>query len=361
MRKVTAIILLVFILFALLLTGCRQKYTKFSNSFFDCFDTYTTVVGFTKTEKEFDRYFQQFEKRFQELHKLFDKYNDYEGLNNIKTINDNAGIKPVKVKQEIIDLILFSKEWYQKAGGKTNIAMGPVIEVWHQYFEDASYDPIHTKIPTMEELKAAADHTDIDQVIVDTKNSTVFLAEQGMSLDVGAVAKGFATEIVVDELMKAGFQSGILSPGGNIRTIGKPLDGIREKWGIGIQDPDKPVVNDRDNTLDTIYVNDASVVSSGDYQRYYIHEGKVIHHIIDPDTLMPGENFRAITVVADDAGVADFLSTTFFLLTYEEGLALLEGLDNVEAYWVLPDKSVRMTKGMEAVLRSQGATGGRSK
>ena len=106
--------------------------------------------------------------------------------------------------------------------------------------------------------------------------------------------------------------SGILSIGGNICTIGQPLDGVRQKWGIGIQDPDKPVVNDVQNTLDTLYVNDASVVSSGDYQRYYIYEGKRIHHIIDPETFMPGENFRAVTVVSKDAGIADFFSTTYY-------------------------------------------------
>jgi thiamine biosynthesis lipoprotein len=362
MKKATALALAASILFTAFLTaGCGQKYTKFNGSFFGSFDTYTTVVGYTKTEKEFDQYFQQMESRMRELHKLFDKYNDYEGINNIKTINDNAGIKPVKVDQEIIDLISFSKEWYKKTGGKTNIAMGPVLNIWHQYFEDASYDPAHTKIPPMEDLKAAAEHTDIDKVLVDAKNSTVYLAEKGMSLDVGAVAKGFATEIVAREMKEAGFQSGILSPGGNIYTIGKPLDGIRERWGIGIQDPDKPVINDKENTLDTIYINDAAVVSSGDYQRYYIYEGQTIHHIIDPDTLMPGKNFRAVTVVTKDAGVADFLSTTLFLMTYEEGLTLLDHLDGVEAYWVLPDKSVKMTKGMEAILKSHGATGSKQK
>lgn len=360
MRKTTLIVVSLVLLTAILLSGCgKTKYRKFSKSFFDTFDTYTTVVAYARSEKEFDRYFEQIESRFRELHTLYDKYNNYEGINNIKTINDNAGIKPVEVSQEIIDLLLFSKSMYKRTGGKINIAMGPVLEIWQSYFDDASYDPINTKIPPMEKLKEAAVHTNLDKIIVDTERNTVYLAEKEMSLDVGAVAKGFATELVTREIIEAGFQSGILSPGGNIRTIGKPLDGLREKWGIGVQDPDKPVINDKENTLDTIYLSDASIVSSGDYQRYYIHEGKLIHHIIDPDTLMPGVNFRAVTVVADDAGIADFLSTTLFLLTYEEGISLLEDFQGAEALWVMHDKSVKFSKGMEDMLSSQGASGGK--
>jgi len=338
-------------------TGCQQtEYEKYSDNFFGCFDTYTTVVGYTRSKEEFETYFQLINSRFVELHKMFDKYNSYDGINNIKTINDNAGIKPVKVEKEIIELIVFSKEWYNKTKGRVNIAFGPVLEIWHKYFDDAQYDPVNTAIPSLEELQTASALTDLNKVIVDEKNSTVFLMEKGMSLDVGATAKGFATEIVAKEAEEAGFKSGIISPGGNIRTIGKPLDGIRERWGIGIQDPDKPVVNDVENTLDTVYVNNASVVTSGDYQRYYIHNGKRIHHIIDPDTLMPGENFRAVTVVTEDSGIADYLSTTLFLLPFEEGLSLVESIDGVEAFWVMPDKSVRYSDGMKKILKSQGAT-----
>ncbi len=350
-------LLLVVILLLLNIFGCSQaNHEKYSGSFFDSFDTYTTMVGYTQSEEEFDKYFNQIASRLRELHKLFDKYNSYEGINNIKTINDNAGIQPVEVEQEVIDLILFSKEWYRRTKEKTNIAFGPVLEIWKDYFNDASYDPENTAIPPMEELKAASALTDLDKVIVDDENNTVYLSEKGMSLDVGAVAKGFAVEIAAREAVEAGFRSGIISPGGNIRTIGKPLDGVRQRWGIGIQDPDKPVVNDVQNTLDTLYVIDASVVSSGDYQRYYMHEGRRIHHIIDPITLMPGENFRSVTVVAEDAGVADFLSTTLFLLSYEEGLDLVESLDGIDAVWVMPDKSIRFSEGMKNKLKSQGAS-----
>ncbi|HHY91770.1 MAG TPA: FAD:protein FMN transferase, partial [Firmicutes bacterium] len=322
-------------------TGCRplraNPYHKYTNTFFDTFDTVVQVVAYAHSQEEFDACFQKIHTEFQRLHRLYDIYNSYPGINNIKTINDNAGVKPVKVDPDIIDLILFAKDWYARTGGRTNIALGSVLSIWHDYREQGMADPTQAKLPPLQDLRAAAQHTDINKVIVDRKNRTVYLADRYMSLDVGAVAKGYATERVVREVTADGLVSGIISAGGNVRAFGKPLDGVRERWGIGIQDPKKPIVSDSPTLLDTVYVNDAAVVTSGDYQRYYIVDGKLIHHLIDPDTLMPASYYHAVTIVAKDSGVADFLSTTAFLLPYEKSRALIESLDGVEALWVLPD------------------------
>lgn len=334
----------------------RNRYLKYSDSFFDAFNTVTIVVGYAKNEQQFDSYFDMIHDRFDELHRLYDIYNAYEGVNNIKTINDNAGIMPVKVDREIIDLILFARDWCRRTSGRTNIAMGSVLSIWHEYREEGIFHPEAAEIPPMEQLREAAKHTDMDRVIVDEGNSTVYLADPNMRLDVGAVAKGYATEVVAREVMAAGLQSGMISAGGNVRAIGKPFDGIRERWGVGIQDPDQSIVSD-EGLLDVVFVKDASVVSSGDYQRYYIVNGKVLHHIIDPTTLMPADHYRAVTVVTEDSGLADFLSTELFLLPYDEASALAAGLDGVEALWVMPDGEVRTSEGMGAMMRSLGATG----
>lgn len=359
--KRNSILVMALAMLSLIFSGCRNnpegEFTKYNDTFFGTFDTMTQVVGYTKSEQEFNAYFEKIHTRFEELHKLYDIYNDYEGINNIKTINDNAGIKPIKVDKHIIDLIQFAKEWYEKTGGRTNIAMGAVLSIWHDYRELGEGDPGNAKLPPMEELREAKDHTDINKVIVDEANSTVYLSDSRMKLDVGAIAKGFATEIIVKEIMTEGFTSGIISPGGNIRVLGKPLDGIRERWGIGIQDPDKMMVTAEENLIDTIFVNNASVVSSGDYQRYYVVDGKVIHHLIDPDTLMPGEYYRAVTIVTEDSGIADFLSTTAFLLPYEKSRRLVESIENTEAIWVMPDGSVEATDGMKRIMKSHGASG----
>lgn len=364
MKKITCFVIML-VLVLLIFSGCQKaqenKYYKYRDTFFGTFDTLTQVVGYTKSQQEFEKYFEKIRLRFEELHKMYDKYNSYEGINNIKTINDNAGIKPVKVDKEIIDLILFAKDWNKRTGGRTNIAMGAVLSIWHDYREQGQDDPRNAKLPPMEVLKEAAKHTDIDKVIVDEQNSTVYLADTGMSLDVGAIAKGFATEIVVKEIQASGFTSGLISPGGNVRVLGKPLDGVRERWGIGIQDPEKMIITSEENLLDTIFANNTSVVSSGDYQRYYVVDGKAVHHLIDPDTLMPGEYYHAVTIVAEDSGIADFLSTTAFLLPYDRSRSLVESIEGVEAIWVMPNGKVEATEGMLKIMKSHGATDAKGK
>jgi thiamine biosynthesis lipoprotein len=346
------------------ISGCqllntRTRYTTpvhYTDSFFNTFDTIVTLVAYTENEDEFDTYYKRVYTRMHEFHRLYDIYNDYEGVNNIKTINDNAGVKPVKVNQEIIDLILFSKDWYRRTGGKVNIAMGAVLRIWHEYRQEGLDDPASAKLPPMETLQEAAKHTDIDKVVVDTVNNTVYLDDKEMRLDVGAVAKGYATEMVAQEIMAMGLKSGMLSSGGNIRAIGKPLDGLRARWGVGVQDPRQSIVSEQ-GLLDVLYFNDGSAASSGDYQRYYTVEGKRYHHIIDPETLMPAEYYRAVTVVTEDSGVADFMSTTLFLLPYTEGKSLVDDLDGVEALWVMVDGKIEASDGMKLIMKSQGATG----
>ena len=361
MKKLSAFITAL-IVAGLFLTGCQRgqgnEYRKYSDGFFDYFDTLISVTAYTKSEQEFQSHYERIKERFEELHRLYDIYNSYEGINNIKTINDNAGKEPVKVDKEIIDLVVFAKEWYERTGGKVNIAMGAVLKIWHEYRQEGLDNPEKAEVPPMEKLKEAARHTDIDKVIVDQKEGTVFLADEAMSLDVGAVAKGFAAEIVAREAMEQGLNSAIINAGGNIRIIGKPLDSIRGFWGIGIQDPGKFIVSDDgSNILDTLFVKDTSVVSSGIYQRYYYVGEKLYHHLIDPDTLMPGEHNKAVTVVTEDSGMADLLSTAVFLMPYQDGREFVEGLDGVEAIWVLKDGRVEATDGMKKMLKSYGATG----
>ncbi len=363
MRKIVSAGIIVIIVVSLL-AGCQiseeKTYSKYSDSFFDTFDTLVQVVGYTETEEQFNSYVEKMKSRFQQLHKLYDIYNNYEGINNVKTINDNAGVKPVKVDKEIVDLIVFAKDWYSRTGGQTNIAMGSVLRIWHDYRQEGEYDPENAELPPIDELIAASKYTDIDNVIVDIEKSTVYLAEKNMSLDVGSIAKGYAVEVVAKEIMEEGFTSGIISAGGNVRVLDKPLDGVRERWGIGIQNPNKSIVSDEDNILETIFINNASVVTSGDYQRYYIVDGKPMHHLIDPKTLMPGEYYRAVTVVAEDSGVADFLSTAVFLMPYEESRNLVNSFDGVEAIWVMEDGTVEATDGMKKIMKSHGATGAKA-
>lgn len=353
------IVLLVALL--MLTSGCAtgtnpevSKYNKYTYEFFGTFNTITQFMGYAENESRFEELSKKGHSKFEELHKLYDIYNNYDGINNIKTINDNAGIKPIEVKQEIIDLLLFSKEWYSKTHGTVNVALGPVLSIWHTYREEGLSDPDNAKVPDIGSLRTAALKTDITKMEIDVSKKTVFLKESGMSLDVGAAAKGFATELVAKELSDAGFTSFIISSGGNVRTVGKPMDGVRSKWGVGIQDPDKNAKLPDSPSLDTAFVTEASVVSSGDYERYYEVNGQRFHHIIDPTTLMPANYYRAVTIVTKDSGIADSMSTAVFLLPYDKSRALVESIEGVAALWVMEDGSIKTTDNMKKLLKNIG-------
>lgn len=348
-------------------TGCSKLpgggspadtgYTRYSTQFYDTFDTIIQVIGYAETQEEFEGYAGTIHQRFQELSQLYDRFYEYSGVNNIRTINLNAGVAPVEVEPELLEMLSFAKEWCQKTQGRVNIAMGPVLEIWHQYRDQYSGQALAADaagaIPSMEALDDANHFSNLDKVIIDREKGTVFLEDEKMALDVGAVAKGYAAQLVADEIYQAGFHSFTISAGGNIVTKDPPLDGVRGSWGIGIQnpfaDPDDPATA----SLDVLFVSGKCVVTSGDYRQFYTLGDQYIHHIIDPKTLWPANHYRALTVVADDSGLGDFLSTCLFVMDYQEGQALAREL-GVMALWVFPDGRVEYTDDMLPLMRDRG-------
>lgn len=342
-RKITACLIIMALLFNL--TACERTPNRYSAEFLQLFDTVTKIIGYAESKEKFSEYAQLIYDSLKEYHELYDKYNDYEGINNIKTINDNAGIQPVKVDQRIIDLLKFSIDAYDMSHGEINIAYGAVLEVWHDYREEGSFDPTAAKVPPMEVLQEKAKHTNIKDLIIDETEGTVYLQDPEMSLDVGAIAKGYATERVSRIAFENGMTSAILSVGGNVRTIG---DKQGKPWNVGIQNPDEE--SDEEN-LYLLNLTDFSLVTSGDYERYYIVDGKRYHHIIDPKTLMPADYYRAVSIVCRDSGMADALSTTIFNLPFEEGLKLIEDLPETEALWVFKNGEMKYSSEFQSYIK----------
>ena len=348
MAKKTAIFISILLLLSLSACSSQEKETELvrhEGQFLELFDTVTQVIAYTETKEDYNTYYKLVFDNTKEMHELFDIYNDYEGINNIKTINDNAGIAPVKVDRRIIDLLKFGKEAYAFTNGKTNIAMGSVLRIWHDHREAGLEDPAAATLPDMEALKQAALHTDINNVIIDEAASTVYLKDPDMRLDVGAIAKGYTAEQVCQIATKAGY-SGLLSFGGNVRATGFKGDG-KTPWAIGIQDP---FAQGESSYLYLMEVTDRSLVTSGDYERYYEVDGKRYHHIIDPVTLFPADYFTSVTILCEDSGAADAWSTALFNMSYEEGLKLVEADPDVEALWIFKDGTMKDTSGFQDLI-----------
>lgn len=341
-------IFLIFLIITSLFTfSCSKEAKKYEGSFLFLFDTVTQIVGYAENEDDFREFTNLIHDELEIYHRFYDKYNSYEGINNIKTINDNAGKEAVKVDKKIIDLLKYSIDAYELSHGTLNIGMGSVLEIWHDYREQGIDDPSNSALPPMELLEEANSHTNLDMLIIDETNSTVFLQDSNMQLDVGAIAKGYATEQVVKRAIEKGYTSFLLSVGGNVRTVGgKGKENT--PWNVGIQNPD---ITSPQYSLYTLALTDLSLVSSGSYERYYTVDGKTYHHIIDPATLMPSEYYTSVSIICEDSGMADLLSTALFNMSFEDGIELIEGLDNTEALWVFSDASMKYSEGFEDLIK----------
>ena len=324
-----------------LLAGCAPKQPRqYSATDLDLFDTVTTVTGRAESEAAFQAQAQAIHDALLEYHRLFDIYHTYPGLNNLKTVNDQAGIAPVPVDRRITELLLSCKDYYTLSQGLLNPALGSVLRLWHTARTQSLDDPAQAHLPDPQALAQAAGHTDMDRVWIDPEASTVFLTDGEMSLDVGAVAKGWALQQVCENAP----EGLLINVGGNICATG-PKDDAQTPWVIGIQDPAGG------GYLHTLALTRGSVVTSGDYQRTYEVDGSAYHHIIHPETGYPANLWRSVTVVCPDSGLADALSTTLFLLPLEAGLALLEPLD-AQAMWVAADGTEHFSPGFDSLLQS---------
>ena len=344
LRRVLCLICMMTVISSSAVCFASSEYQKESAMFFDAFDTVITITGYVKDRGVFDRVFQEAKALFMRYHEVFDNYHEYQDVKNLYFMNANAAKDYVEVEPELIELLLWLQEHQPLLDGRVNTAMGAVLKIWHSYRNEG------VALPKMDVLTEASAHTDFNAISIRKETNQVFYSDPLLQVDLGAVAKGYTVEIVAQYLDKSNMPSYIINAGGNVRCGASPLDG-RNLWGVGIQDP-----IDTTKYLDAVFLKEASVVTSGDYQRYYTVDGIQYHHIIDPDTLMPAQYMHAVTVVTRDSGFADLLSTALFNMPCDEGMTLLNSLEGVEAFWYLLDGTVRMTDGFAAMLRSNGAS-----
>jgi len=348
------------VLLLVCLAGCKQPealYMRRTAIFFDYFDTAIQLIAEVKSEEEFKYYAEMAEERFAGLHCLFDIYNTYPGINNIRTINDNAGGEKVTVDKEIISLLCLAVEGYHFSSGLVDITLGPVLSLWHDLRRKAAVEPSHAMLPDFGDLSSAYLLRGMEDIIIDTESHTVHLIRPGMSLDVGSVAKGYATELVAEMLYENGLHNFLIDAGGNVCSYGKPLSTDKQYWSIGLQSPLQGSYNimTHADIIDVVYTQRESVVSSGGYIRFYEVDDVRYHHIIDPRTLYPADGCLATTVITSSSAYADLFSTITFLLSPQEAFALAEEL-SFALLIVLPDGSVQTNTAMVKYLQSKGAT-----
>ena len=336
---------------SLILTGCGGPVQEAKviepkgKVYFTYFDTVSYIYDYSGDSAErFDDRSAETALLLEEYHRLFDIYHEYAGMNNLCTLNKNAGGEALAVDEKLINFLQYAKAMEELTHGEMNVMLGAVLRLWHDCREEASSSPSAARIPTEEALHAAAEHTSIDLLEIDADNKTVRIADPEASIDVGALGKGYATEMAARMLEEQNAQGYVLNIGGNIRIIGSRPDGTG--WKTGIRNPADP-----DGAFAMqIYIADTACVSSGVYERFFVAEGKRWHHIIDPDTFYPAAYYTALTVVTKDSGLADALSTALFCMDYEQSRGLVDSLDGVEACWFFTDGEYRETDGFAKLI-----------
>ncbi|MCD6435572.1 MAG: FAD:protein FMN transferase, partial [Clostridiales bacterium] len=276
---------------------------------------------------------------------IFSIIRDYENVLNthhkdteIYMLNQSAYNHPFQMSDTVYEIITKSIEYSKLSDGYFDISIEPLVALWDI---NNSYDtPI---IPNNSDILNTKNLVNYKNIIID-KHKLSFVKE-GMSIDLGGIAKGYIADCVVKQFKEKGIKSAILNLGGNVYVHGTKPDGSLFK--IGIQDPDK----DRGEILGTIALHDTSIVTSGIYERFFELDGEIYHHIINPFTGYPeNNNLKSVTIISKSSLDGDALSTSLFLLGLEKGLDLAESLNNIDAIFVDKSNNVYTTSGIESTF-----------
>ena len=294
------------------------------------------VMGTVCTINLFDRgtpaLYSRVFARLKELENIFSFHIEDSDLNKV---NLNAGIAPVMVNPELIEVLAKAMEYAEKSGGYFDPSIGPLVKLW-------GIGGNSPRVPNEEEIKQTLDLVNYREIEIDKEEGTVFLKRRGMILDLGAIAKGYAADELSRLLALEGLERGIIDLGGDIFALGEREDGA--KWRIGIQDPR----DDRGSYFGILEIQNKSVVTSGIYERSFVEEESRYHHILSTLSGYPVDNgLLSVTVVADNAIDADALSTAAFALGWETGFELIAQVPGAAVIFVSEDLTVRLSEGME--------------
>jgi FAD:protein FMN transferase len=247
----------------------------------------------------------------------------------IMTINHAAGQHPVAVDGLVFDLIYQAKQASLLPNSCFNLAIGPLVKLWKIGFNGYS-------VPNAADIQQKLALTDPRLVELNTTDRTVFLKKAGMALDLGAIAKGYIADLVKVMLEGYGISQAMINLGGNVLTIGdSPV--TDHHWRIGLK---KPFATD-DNLLGIIKVRNKSVVTSGIYERYFIQDQQLYHHIIHPQTGYPLDNeLQSLTIISPTSLAGDIYSTAIFGMGIKAAITHLRQLSSIAAIFVTKDQKI---------------------
>jgi thiamine biosynthesis lipoprotein len=285
----------------------------------------------------------------EEIHKVNDLMSDYKKDSEISRVNSQAYERPVQVSKSTYEVLQRSIEFSKMTDGAFDITVGPLVEL----FREAKENKV---APNEQQITQAKSKVGYEKLKLDSENKTVQFAENGMLLDLGGIAKGYAIDKAIEATQRCGATGAMVDIGGDVRCFGLPPKG-KDYWLIGLQDPNSAVEGIGGGGLRLVLkVTNAAVATSGDYQQFVIIEGKRYSHIMNRKTGTSAEGLSSVTIITDNATDADALATSVSVMGAEKGLALIVKMPNTEAILITPQPNYEIiqTKGAEKYVKKAG-------
>ena len=273
------------------------------------------------------------------LCEIDDKMSVFKDFSEVSIINRNAGICACQVSADTYFVVKKAAQYSKLSGGAFDPTIRPVVNLW-------GVNTDHANIPKITEIKNNMRLINYKDIMLCDIDKSIKLRNKNQAIDLGAIAKGFAADEVKDILISNNIENAIIDLGGNIYVLGNKLDGTL--WNIGIQDPIKECLE----YVGIVSAENKSIVTSGNYERYFMKQGKRYHHIIDPNTGAPSENgIISVTVISECSIDGDALTTCIYVMGIEKGLKLIESINGVEAIFIMSDKKIYATSGIKDMFR----------
>ncbi|MDD5459773.1 MAG: FAD:protein FMN transferase [Phycisphaerae bacterium] len=342
-RTILWLVLVLAVAAVLHLTGNRQKqpgYVEADSGSRIVMGTFARVLVVAKDKESA---VETIEAAFTELKRIEDLMTVHRE-SQVTLINDEASKHPVPVDNDIFYILSESIRYGELSGGSFDITVGPLVQLWKTAADTNTP-------PTQEQLENAQRKVGYKKLVLDPNNQTVFFAVEGMSIDLGAIAKGYAVDKVVEKIRQPSILGAMVDLGGNIRCFGKPAGG-KEFWNIGIQDPHVEASDvTTQKTIFTLAFKDEAVATSGDYRRFNTIGGVRHSHIIDPNHPEAESKLNSVTIIAPTALTADALSTAVTVMGAEKGMSLIESLENTEAILITPSGKITKSPGADKFIK----------
>ncbi len=304
-----------------------------------------TFVRIVVIAKDSDTAGKCIENAFKQINKVDGLMSDYKSDSEISSVNRDGFKKAVQLSQSTFEVLQRSIEFSKLTDGAFDITVGPLVELFRKAKKKQVF-------PEQNEIADARSKVGFEKLKLDDRNRTVQFTVEGMQLDLGGIAKGYAVDKSVETMQTHGATGGMVDLGGDIRCFGAPLKG-RDHWVIGLQNPDMGKDSNGREVLLKLKVTNGAIATSGDYQQFIIIEGKRRSHIIDRNTGTSTEGLSSVTIIADNATNADALATAVSVMGYENGLKLVEKIPGTEAILITsqPEFKLIKTSGAEMYIK----------